>query len=780
MKKFILFLIVTCLTLNSFAQSPNWQWAKNAGTIYSDFGYTVGTDKTGNVYMAGTFSDTITFGAYTLAATYTATMFLVKYDSLGNVLWAKCASGPNNQRPTSIATDNAGNVYVVGNFVGASVTFSPVTLLNPSSWASTNTFIVKYDANGNVLWAKTNTSGGGSTAHISSSSVTIDNMGNAYITGTFSSSTVTFDAVTLTNVGPSFKYDIFTTKYDASGNVIWAKRAGGTDDDVASSIAVDASGNTFISGYFLSTTFTIGAVALTNTGTWDGFIAKYDPTGNAVWAKRMVGNNGDRAHSVATDDAGNVYLGGYFTSAVCSFDTITVTAPCCNYNGFLAKFNTSGNILWFKSILTEGTGGWNEERINSIAIDKIGNIFVGGTINSNIHFGASYITAQTSFPSLFIGKYDGGGNELWAKKVNGINHEDDVSIATDTLGNLYTAGWYFDPSITFTHTTLTNTGQKDVYLAKLDDVIIPPVHDTVVANGCGNYIFNGTTYYSTGMYYQSYVAASGSDSVLFLDLTIDYVYGFVYQSGSGLTSYDALATYQWLDCNNSSLPIPGATNQNFTGVVPGSYAVVVNKGSCGPDTSACYNLNCVSYYTTTYDSTLNNFTLVVDPVSSAIATGYRWDFGDGTTSTLPIPPAHTYTIDTLYNLCMKIYTASGDSCQYCHIIGKDSLGNIVRSTPGFTLNVENDLILYIPDNITETTLSIIPNPFSNSTFIQFNHPLKSASLNLFNVTGEKVKTINFSGDSIKIERENLSEGIYLYQIIKDDGNILNGKLMVVD
>ena len=133
-------------------------------------------------------------------------------------------------------------------------------------------FIVKYDTSGNVLWVKS----AGGTGNDVSNGVCTNASGNVFITGYFDSPTITFGTTTLTNINAA--NDIFIVKYDASGNVLWAKSAGGAGSDVSSGVSIDASGNVIITGGFGSPSISFGTALLTNTKTtvnsMDIFIAK--------------------------------------------------------------------------------------------------------------------------------------------------------------------------------------------------------------------------------------------------------------------------------------------------------------------------------------------------------------------------------------------------------------------------------------------------------------------------------------------------------------------------
>lgn len=188
--------------------------------------------------------------------------------------WAKGATGVGSEEGYSSATDTAGNVFITGSFTGSTISFGAYTLTNAGTNA--NVFITKYAPNGNVLWAKSATG----TVSDYGFSVSTDVVGNVFVTGCFQSPSTTFGTYTLTNAGTNS--NIFIAKYDANGNVLWAKSAGGIADDRGYGVTTDATGNVLVTGYFQSPTITFGTYTLTNSGNYDVFIAKYDANGNIL------------------------------------------------------------------------------------------------------------------------------------------------------------------------------------------------------------------------------------------------------------------------------------------------------------------------------------------------------------------------------------------------------------------------------------------------------------------------------------------------------------------
>ncbi|TAL60967.1 MAG: hypothetical protein EPN85_06085, partial [Bacteroidetes bacterium] len=347
MKKiFKLFLALVCVPAftNCFAQAPTWYWAKSGGLTGEEFGYSVAMDKSGNVYAAGSYtSATLTFGAITLTNAGMGDAFLVKFNSTGNILWAKNIGGSAGDVGHGVAVDAAGNIYVAGWYASATLSIGNTTLTNAGT-ATPDVFIAKYDVFGNELWAK---SIGGPGIDLCSS-IAVDAGINLTVAGRFTGVTALIGSVTLTNASAGTN-DIFIAEYDSSGAVSWAKSMGGTGDDIGECVAADASGNSYLSGSFTSASIMFGTQTLTNAGTGnDMFVAKFDNSGNVDWAKSAGSTGAEIGYGVAVDGNGNVLVTGLFDSPVLSFG-----ANLLNNSGysdfFLAKYDISGNVIWANS-----------------------------------------------------------------------------------------------------------------------------------------------------------------------------------------------------------------------------------------------------------------------------------------------------------------------------------------------------------------------------------------------------------------------------------------------
>jgi hypothetical protein len=462
MKKILLITALFVSYLNLFSQVPDWAWAKSAGGASYDMGNAIATDAIGNIVVTGNFvSPTITFGTTTLTNSGENDIFVVKYDSSGNVLWAKSAGGVCTPADvcgdisTGISTDFNGNIIITGYFVSPIIAFDSTKLTNSGS--GSNIFVVKYDPNGNVIWAKS----AGGTSNVLSWGISTDASGNIIITGYFRSPTLTFDSLTLSNSGEN---DIFVVKYDSSGNVLWVKSAGGASHDYGNSISTDAIGNIVVTGSFRSLTLTFDSLTLSNNGDFDIFIVKYDSKGNVLWAKSAGGASSDAGYGIATDVNGNIVVTGYFNSPTIAFDSTKHTNSGEN-DIFVVKYDSSGNILWAKS--ASGTLG---DEGYSISTDANGNIIITGTYYSPTLSFDSFSLSNSGENDIFVVKYNSNGNVLWAKSAGGTLGEEGYSVSTDANGNIIITGFYNSPTIVFGKTTLTNSGLRDFFVVKLSYV----------------------------------------------------------------------------------------------------------------------------------------------------------------------------------------------------------------------------------------------------------------------------------------------------------------------
>jgi hypothetical protein len=488
--------------LITFSQSPNFKWAGKQGGNSTEIINSVASDTAGNIYTAGYYNGTCDFdpgpGTYLLNHSGYENLFVSKLDSSGNFLWAKSFDGPSSSANASsttirqsIATDKFGNVFISGT-CSDTVDFDPgVGVFKLGS----GVFILKLDPLGNFIWAKgLKGSGVGS--------ITLDKLGNIYTTGEFGG-TSDFDpgigVFNLISAGSS-GVDAFISKLDINGNFVWAKKiSGSTNNEVGTSITVDATGNVITTGYFDGLVdFNPGIATYTLASTannFEAYISKLDANGNFVWAKKIGGSSGSYGSSISVDIYGNIYTVGTFEgTGDFNPSTPVYTLTSNGYlDAFISKLDSLGNFVWAKSF----GGAFSNDNVNQLGMDAAGYLYLTGAFQSTTDFDpspSSYTITAIGNVDCFISKFNQAGAFLWVNTFGATaNTCASNSIAFEPLGNMYAAG-YFNGTVDFDSSIGTYTVQSgyapDGFITKLYDCSIPPkpLNNTSSANAtiCNN------------------------------------------------------------------------------------------------------------------------------------------------------------------------------------------------------------------------------------------------------------------------------------------------------
>lgn len=246
--------------------------------------------------------------------------------------------------------------------------------------------------------------------------------------------------------------------------VRWGSTVTGTADESSRAIAADSLGNYYLAGTSTSTLMTAGTfTANGNTsGAYDAFLAKYNSAGDVIWFKTFGTESSETIYSAAADSSNNVYVTGIFYGATFTIETATVTHSGSTYtDAFIAKFNPNGQLIWLKSI-----GGPSYDDIRKIVIDNSDNIFLIGFTGSNLVLGGSTITNQGRNDGLLV-KMDSAGNFTWAKSFGGSGEDNGFALALDSAGFIYIAGTFNLGDLQIGNTNLVSAGGQDLFLAKL-------------------------------------------------------------------------------------------------------------------------------------------------------------------------------------------------------------------------------------------------------------------------------------------------------------------------
>jgi hypothetical protein len=267
--------------------------------------------------------------------------------------------------------------------------------------------------------------------------------------------------------------DAFLSEFSPGGDFLWVRTWGGAHEDVAELLALDPSGNVYVTGCFNDIVdFDPGSGVDNHTSHWicDGFLSKFDSSGDFLWARTWGSGESFRTQSVAADASGNACVAGWFDGTA-DFDPGSgVDNHTSNglADAFLTELDPSGDFLW---ACTWGGAGHYDEAL-SVAIDASGNAYVAGHFSGTVDFdpggGVDDHSSNASYDA-FLSKFDSIGNFLWAATWGGVDSDNAYSVAVDAPGNAYVAGCFcdtvdFDPgSGADNH---TSNAYQDVFLTK--------------------------------------------------------------------------------------------------------------------------------------------------------------------------------------------------------------------------------------------------------------------------------------------------------------------------
>ncbi|MGZ4971832.1 MAG: hypothetical protein ACXWDN_03660 [Limisphaerales bacterium] len=413
-----------------------------------------GFDTNGNCYAVCHFHSTnAVINGITVTNTGTGwDTLVIKYNNQGQIQWFKHATGTASDIGLAVAVDPAGPVYVMGAFYSPVMTLDGFSVTNSTGTSSSDIFVAKLDTNGNVQWLRWGGSSGLDTCY----HAVVDHDGNLLITGTFPTTSMKFDTTTLNAATAN---NLFLIKIDPSGHVIWAQAGGGANGAAGYRMTADASNNYYVTGPF-SGTVSFGGHTLVSNGKHDVFVAKYDSTGNNLWAINGGGTGDEEGFGIGVDPSGNCYVSGFFASTSATFGSTTLQAAG-NNDIFLAKVSSSGSFIWARA-----AGGTGQDLGQPVAFDSEGNVFLGCHYSTNGTFGSVTVT-NAGAEDMAVAKYDPDGNLKWVIRAGGNTDDEPNHIAFDQSGHLFLSG-YCSSNCVFGNLTANNTVTNGIYLARLD------------------------------------------------------------------------------------------------------------------------------------------------------------------------------------------------------------------------------------------------------------------------------------------------------------------------
>lgn len=385
-------------------------WARSLGGPEEDAGVGIAVDTSGNIYVTGSYVDTLTDGNIVIKGFGSKDIFLAKYNSIGGMSWIKRAGGVYEENVADVCIDNQEHIIICGTFGTYPASPTPDTALayfeNDTLFAykGTELFIVKYDYSGNVLWSKA--LGGENNTGIVGS-INVDKYDNITIGGAFSNYLV-LDHITLISNAVGFVVsDMFVAKLNSVGQVIWAHNVSGNKSWGQQTggaiwwgyVACNDAGDVYITGSYLDCDMIFPTVTLKSTGSSNIYIAKYSASGTFQWAKKPF-DAFSFAWGITATDKDEVYITGDFKNVVAIGNNTLISAGADDV--FIGKYDANGNDIWGVS-----GGGEGRDYSRSIATGKDGRLYIGGGFNSGAAtFGSHFISSGNDY-NMFVAAYHG-------------------------------------------------------------------------------------------------------------------------------------------------------------------------------------------------------------------------------------------------------------------------------------------------------------------------------------------------------------------------------------
>jgi len=385
-------------------------WTTQIGTTQLDRSSGVAVDSSGFAYISG-----LTDGDLDGANAGNFDAFLSRVDTSGTVLWTKQFGASSFDSGSAIAVDSVGNSYVVGR------TDSD---LGGTSLGNADAYLIKFDSSGNQVWSRQV----GTSESDRGWGVAVDSLGNAYISGSTKGNFSGFS-----NQG---EQDAYVVKFNAVGTQLWAHQIGTEYDDISEAVAVDSSGNVYISG------LTKGGLEGANAGLFDAFLVKFDSSGNQVWTRQFGTTGNEVGESIALDSSGNIYVAGSTRGS------ISGTNAGSN-DPFFVKYDAAGN-----QVLARQFGSPGDDRTEAVSVDSMGNIFISGYTFDDLE------GSNIGVSDVYLTKYNASGSLLWTDQFGTSDADEGQALAVDSLGNVYSSG--------ATRGALSglNVGETDAFLRK--------------------------------------------------------------------------------------------------------------------------------------------------------------------------------------------------------------------------------------------------------------------------------------------------------------------------
>ena len=364
--------------------------------------------------------------------------------------WLKSIGGANADIARGVCVDTNGGICIVGTFQNS----ININGQNYNSNGGADIFLTKMDFEGNFLWVKTF----GSFNLDYAFDVDCDSGGNSIITGAFRNNMTLPGGVTITAVAGA---DVFTAKFDANGDCIWARTGAGPAFDMGNEINSTATNDILIIGN-TEGDITFGTTTLNHIDSTDIYVAKYSSTGVLQMATLFGGVGYSQGRGISSSSNGNILISGVFTGSITLGNSVFSSSSINDEDCFVAGLDANGNVLWAKQY---GSSTGNDYA-RGIDADAQGNVYVSGVFSGTVDFGGVTFTAAGA-ADIFLLKLDANGNIVWRKQIGGNGTEEGCEIEVSAEGSVSITGAY-SQSLNLGGINFSALGARDIFIAKTD------------------------------------------------------------------------------------------------------------------------------------------------------------------------------------------------------------------------------------------------------------------------------------------------------------------------
>ncbi len=475
---------------------PVLMYSTYLGGTGDEFSHAIAVDGSGNAYVTGSTPSTNFPTANPLQASNgggSDDAFVTKINSLGTtLLYSTYFGGSAIDGGVGIAVDGSGNAYVTGSTY--STNFPTVNPLQVSNGGSADAFVTKINNLGSTLLYSTYLGGSGADYALG---IAVDSSGDAFVTGDTTSTD--FPKANALQSGNGGGQDAFVTKINSLGStLLYSTYLGGSGIDQGNGIAVDSSGNAYVTGQTTSTKFPTANPLQASFGgdLWDAFVTKINAAGSGyVYSTYLGGSSIDSGSGIAVDGSGNAYVTGQTGST-----NFPLANPLQSSNGgtnaFVTKINNVGSALLYSTYL----GGYASRMVEivfdsgqGIAVDGSGNAYVTGyTVSTNFPIASPLQPSNSGGVDVFVAKVNAAGSALvYSTYLGGAGDDYGQGIALDGSGNAYVTG-YTNSTNFPTHLPLQpgNAGGYDAFVLSISSSDAQPVSVSPDSGSAGRQVFD--------------------------------------------------------------------------------------------------------------------------------------------------------------------------------------------------------------------------------------------------------------------------------------------------